>query len=91
MTLFELIFRTVDMNQVQCCKSGIFDVAVHSSVGVRAYSMTRDENCNSFSSGNGQQLYLGLFLIFRTVFFQDLSTNCSTLNDFDEKLKTHDS
>ena len=57
-------FRTVNVNRVQCCKSGIFDVAVHSSVGVRAYSMTRDENCNSFSSETGQQLYLGLFFIF---------------------------
>ena len=57
-------FRTVNVNRVQCCKSGIFDVAVHSSVGVRAYSMTRDENCNSFSSKTGQQLYLGLFFNF---------------------------
>ena len=69
----DFFFRTVDMNQVQCCKSGIFDVAVHSSVGVRAYSMTRDENCNSFSSGNGQQLYLGLFSIFRTDNFSEIS------------------
>lgn len=46
------------MNKVQCCKSGIFDVAVHSSVGVKAFPVTRDENCNSFSSELGHRLYL---------------------------------
>ena len=58
-------FRTVDLNQVNCCKSGIFDIAIHDSVGVRAFSMTHDQNCNSFSNldGGPQQLYLGQFLI----------------------------
>ena len=55
------------MNQVQCCKSGIFDVAIHNQVGVGAYSVTRDQNCNSFSDNGGNQLYLGQFWIFNQV------------------------